>query len=141
MRHLRTAVVLACAVALIAPAASALAAYPSGSAAEQRAWVRRAATNFVTAELARDGAAACAILDARLRGVVHHRTCAQRWDARLAKLLRSREGRARLNSQRRAIPSASIVVHGEVAWVELSTSLIGGQNRFLWTENCWMLQS
>jgi hypothetical protein len=50
-------------------------------------------------------------------------------------------GRSRLRAQQRAIPSAPVVVHGDVAWIELPSALMGGQNRFLWTENCWMLQS
>jgi hypothetical protein len=56
-------------------------------------------------------------------------------------LLRTRDGRARLRSQRHAIPTAAVVVHGDVAWIELATPLMGGPNRFLWTENCWMLES
>ncbi len=44
--------------------------------------------NFVTAELAGNGASACAILNAPLRATRHDRTCAQRWDAKLAALLR-----------------------------------------------------
>jgi hypothetical protein len=129
---------LACAAALLAPA-SASAAYSVGTR-EQVSWVRRAATNFVTAELAGNGAGACAILDARLRGVQHHRTCAQRWNASLAKLKRERGWRSRLRAQRRAIPSATVVVHGNDASIELPTSLMAGRSRFRWTENCWMLE-
>jgi hypothetical protein len=139
MRPIRTAAALACIASLLAPAAT-LAGYPSASR-EQRAWVRRAAANFVAAELSGNGSAACAILDARLRGTEHHRTCAQRWDAKLTKQLGTRSGRARMRAQQRAIPSAAVVVHDDVAWIALSTPLMGGQNRFVWTENCWMLQS
>jgi hypothetical protein len=46
-----------------------------------------------------------------------------------------------MRAQQRAIPSAAVVVHDDVAWIALSTPLMGGQNRFVWTENCWMLQS
>ncbi len=134
---------LACATALGAPGAllapaGASAAHSVGTR-EQVEWVRRAATNFVTAELAGNGAGACGILDASLRGTEHRRTCAQRWDARLKTLLREPGGRARLRSQKRAIATSAVIVHGDVASIELPTPLMGSSNRFLWTENCWML--
>jgi hypothetical protein len=43
--------------------------------------------------------------------------------------------------QQYRIASAAVVVRGDVAWIELPTPLMSGQNRFLWTENCWMLES
>jgi hypothetical protein len=107
---------------------------------EQVAWVRRAAGNFLTAELAGNGAGACAILAAPLRASVDHRTCAQRWDARLRELLRRRGERTRLRSELRARASARVVVHGSIATIELAEPLLDGANRFLWTENCWMLK-
>src|SRR6202023_2637092 len=60
-RHLRvsprgTVLALTCAAALLAPA-SAFAAYSVGTH-EQVSWVRRAAANFVAAELAGNGAGA-----------------------------------------------------------------------------------
>jgi hypothetical protein len=134
---------LACAAGL--GAAGALPAHAGASGAhsvgthEQVAWVRSAATRFVTAELAGDGTGACDVLDASLRATEHHRTCAQRWDARLAKLLREPGGRAQLRTQKRAIATAAVVVHGGVASIELPTPLMGGANRFVWSENCWML--
>ncbi|MGD0452156.1 MAG: hypothetical protein ABSB69_01040 [Solirubrobacteraceae bacterium] len=143
MRLRRTVAMLACATALGAPGAllapaGASAAHSVGTR-EQVEWVRRAATNFVTAELAGNGAGACGILDVSLRGTEHHRTCAQRWDARLKTLLREPGGRARLRSQKRAIATSAVIVHGNVASIELPTPLMGSANRFLWTENCWML--
>ena len=136
--------VLAGTSALVAPAAlavpgAALGASSSGTY-EQVAWVRRAASNFVAAELAGNGAGACAILNAPLRTTRHHQTCAQRWSATLSKLLREPGGRARLRAQRREIPSAPVAVHGNVASISLSAPLMSGPNRFLWTENCWMLE-
>jgi hypothetical protein len=133
------AIVTLASVAVLAPA-GALAAH-SYATAEQVAWVRRAATNFVSAELAGNGAGACAILDARLRGSEHHRTCAQRWDARLARILHEPGGKARLHAQERAIPSAAVIVHGSSASIDVPTPLMDGSNRFLWSENCWMLDS
>jgi hypothetical protein len=135
----RLVAIVTCAGALAAPA-GAWAAYSEGSP-EQVSWVRRAAGNFVAGELSGNGAAACAILDASLRKTEHGRTCAQRWDAKLARILRSSSGRSHLRAQRRAIASARVVVHGDVAWIHLPLPLMSGQNRFYWTENCWMLQS
>jgi hypothetical protein len=137
----RSAVIaLTCTAALAAPAASTAEVYShSTGTPEQIAWVRRAASNFVTAELAGNGAGACAILNAPLRASAHHVSCAQRWNARLASLLRERGGRARLRAQRRAIPSAVVTVHGDRASIGLPTPLLGTSSRFLWTENCWML--
>jgi hypothetical protein len=87
-----------------------------------------------------NGAGACSILNAPLRGVFHDRTCQQRWNARLSVLLRQRGARSRLRAELRAAPSARVVVHGEVASIELPEPLVAGPNRFLWTENCWMLE-
>jgi heterodisulfide reductase subunit B len=134
----RTLTLFMCATALVLPA-SAFGAHSVGSR-EQISWVRRAASNFVTAELSGNGASACGILNAPLRATQHHRTCAQRWNAKLAKLLREPGGRARLRVQQRAIPTAVVVVHGYVASLELPTPLMSGPNHFLWTENCWMLE-
>lgn len=134
---------LACAVSLLAPAvlmpASASAAHSVGTPG-QIAWVRSAASRFVTAELARDGASACGILNAPLRATEHGRTCTQRWNARLAKLLHQAGARTRLRSQEHAISSAVVVVRGNWATIALPAPLMGNSsNRFLWTENCWML--
>jgi len=131
------ALLIASASEMIAPA-NALAAHSVGSP-EQIAWVRRAATNFVSAELAGDGAGVCGILNAPLRASEHGRTCAQRWKAKLAGLLREPGGRRRLQSQRRAIRSAAVIVDGDTASIQLSTPLLSGSNRFLFTEDCWML--
>lgn len=128
---------LACSAALLAPA-GALAAHSVGSR-EQISWVRRAAGNFVSAELAGNGAGACGILNAPLRATRRHHTCAQRLDARLARLLREPGGRAGLRSEARAIPTAVVVVHADNASIELPSPLLSGPNHFLWTENCWML--
>jgi hypothetical protein len=126
---------LACGATLIAPA-GALAAHSVGSA-EQIAWVRRAATRFVTAELADNGSEACAVLNAPLRATERGRTCEQRWDARLAKLPPA--ARRQLRVQKREIASAIVVVHGNYATLGLRSRLMSGPNRFYWTENCWML--
>jgi hypothetical protein len=130
--------VLAAAAALAAPAAAS-ASHSVGSA-EQVAWVRRAATNFVTAELARNSSSACAILNAPMRTTLHHRSCEQRWNARLSKLVSEPGARARLRGELHAIAHASVIVHGNQATIGLPAPLISGPNRFLWTENCWMLE-
>jgi hypothetical protein len=143
MRFRSVACAPACVLALgLAP--SAFAAYSTTShsvgTSAQIAWVRSAASRFVAAELAADGAGACAVLIAPLRTVQHHRTCAQRWDAKLTKLLRERGARAGLRREARAIPSARVIVHGDLARIELPTPLLAGASSFYWTENCWMLQ-
>jgi hypothetical protein len=153
---------LACAGALTQPAASlagtspaardavragasvrAVAAYSEGSVGspQQVAWVRSAAARFLAAELRADGAGACAILDARLRATSHGHTCAQRWHAKLSRLLSEHGGRAKLQHESRAVPSARVVVHGSDASIELPLPLDAGPNRFRWTENCWMLET
>lgn len=127
---------LAVLAAVVLPGAAQ--ASPTGTR-EQIAWVRRAATNFVAAELRRDGAGACAILNAPLRATYDHRTCTQRWDARLAATARDPSARASLRAEARAIPSAAVEVRGESASIRLPSPLMGAENRFLWRENCWML--
>jgi hypothetical protein len=108
---------------------------------EQIAWVRRAADRFVAAELTANPSEACAVLIARLRAPRNGRTCEQRWSARMASLLREHGMRARLRTERRAVASARVVVSGNVASIELPAPLLHGPNRFVWTENCWMLES
>ena len=94
----------------------------------------------MTAELAGNGEGACAILNAPLRASVHGRTCAQRWDGRLAALLRRPGARAALRRQEHAIASAAVIVHGNHATLALAQPLYAGPNHFLWTEMCWMLE-
>jgi len=113
----------------------------SAGSYEQVSWVRRAAANFVNDELRGDGAGACSILNAPLRATQHHRTCAQRWNSRLDSLDRRPAARAQLRTEAKAIPAARVLVHGNTASIDLPAPLIGGPNRFLWTENCWMLES
>jgi hypothetical protein len=133
-----------CAATLLAPiltsdASASMSRTTAG--AERTAWVRRAATNFIGDELAGDGAGVCAILDAPLRFTAHRRTCAQRWDLHLAQMLHEPGTRAKLRAQRRAIARAPVVVHGDSASIQLSSPLLRDPaNRFLWTENCWMLE-
>jgi hypothetical protein len=50
-----------------------------------------------------------------------------------------RGARSRLRSELRAATSARVVVRGNVASIELPEPLLRGPNRFVWTENCWML--
>ena len=138
MGQLRAAIALLSASAILGAPAAAGAAHSVGSA-EQIAWVRRAAANFVAAELKGNGEGACAVLNRPLRTSVHGRTCAQRWDARIAEMIRRPGERARIRAQARAIPTAVVVVRGNAARIELRTPLINGPNRFLWNEMCWML--
>jgi hypothetical protein len=140
MRRLLAAI--ACALALascyvLAPTASA---YSSTGTPEQIAWVRRAAGNFLAAELARNGASACGILAAPLRATSHGVSCQARWDARIRRLLREPGARAQLRADRHAAPSAVVSVHGGQATIELPTPLLDGHSRFVWSEMCWMLE-
>jgi hypothetical protein len=141
MRSLVAVPTLLTMLALLLPAGEA-AAYSEHSVGtpEQISWVRRAAHRFVAAELAADGAEACAVLNAPLRATVGGRSCEQRWDALLVRMVRERGMRARLRSELRAVASARVVVRGNVASIELPMALLRGSSRFLWTENCWMLE-
>jgi hypothetical protein len=140
---LRGTLALLSIIAALTLPASALGAHSVGShsvgSATQIAWVRSAATRFVTAELTDNGSGACAVLNAPLRAAEHGRTCTQRWDAKLAKL--APVTRAKLRSQKHEIASAIVIVHGDHASLELPSELMSGPNRFYWTENCWMLMS
>jgi hypothetical protein len=138
MNPRRLTLLIVCLAALLAPASSA-GGYSVGTRT-QIEWVRRAASNFVSAELARNGAGACAILNAPLRATLHHRTCAQRWNARLTAMLREPGRRAQLHKQLHAIAKADVVIHGNLATLAIPSQLFNGPNRFLWTENCWMLE-
>jgi hypothetical protein len=128
-------------LAVLCLAAASTDAYSEHSVGtpEQIAWVRRAAGNFVSAELAGNGVGACAILAAPLRASRHHETCAQRWEAKLAAMLRRHDERVRLRRQLSATASARVLVHGNTASIDLPAPLIDSANRFVWTENCWML--
>jgi hypothetical protein len=128
-------IALACVgVALALPAASSAAAM-SGTADGLRA----AVTRLVQAELAGDGATACGILYAPLTATVKGRTCAQRWDARIARILHRSGGAASLRADLHAIPTAAVAMNGLYATIALPHPLLGGQSRFYWTANCWML--
>jgi len=131
---------LSCAALLAFPASAPAA--PSGGSAAQIAWIRQSAGTFVAAELAGNGAGACARLTAAQRATEHGRTCARRWDAKLKKLLREPGGRAGLRKDAHAIGSATVLVHGNIASIDLPTPLLGGDaSRLEWVENCWMLRS
>lgn len=137
----RSISILVCAIALAGGSlcATAAASMRSGSGAERLAWVRRAAGNFVRAELAGSGAGACAVLYAPLRSSRGGTTCAARWDARLAALLRRDGERALLRSQLRGIATAALTVHGASATLKLAHPLLGDASRLVWSEGCWML--
>ncbi|HEV2973450.1 MAG TPA: hypothetical protein VGX69_00455 [Solirubrobacteraceae bacterium] len=138
-----TPLAAAAGMALAALAASTLPPAALGArsvgTSSQIAWVRRAASNFVADELSGNGAGACSILNSPLQATQAHRTCAQRWDAKLAGLRREPDARAQLRAQARAIGSAIVLVHGDSASIVLPSPLLGGASRFAWTDNCWML--
>jgi hypothetical protein len=135
--RLRQLVLAFVTVAVVAPPGVAAA---SAHEREQIAWVRRAAAHFVGAELRGDGADACSVLYAPLRAPRHRETCAQRWDARLARATRDPRLRAGLRADARAIPTAPVTVEGSHASISLPAPLMAGESRFVWNEMCWMLQ-
>ena len=129
---------LACAVSLALPVAAS--ASHSVGTSSQIAWVRTASTRFVTAELKRDPSEACAVLTVQQRGTIDHRTCEQRWQAKIAKMLHEPGERARLQAERHSIATATVLVHGNIATIELPAPLLNGSNELVWTENCWMVK-
>ncbi len=112
------------------------------SPANEISTLRSAATRFVTAELAGSGSGACGVLNAPLAGVVGHRTCAERWDATLHTMLRTPGERHRLQADAAAIATARVSLSSGdyVATIALPTPLLGSESRFVWTNNCWMLE-
>jgi hypothetical protein len=112
------------------------------SRANEISTLRNAATRFVTAELNGDGAGACGVLNAPLAGTVHGRTCAQRWDASLHALLATPGARGHLRADLAAIATAHVTLsnYDYVGTIALPTPLMGSESRFLWTNNCWMLE-
>jgi hypothetical protein len=123
---------------------SALAFSASSAAADSvgsTAMLRAAATTVITAELARDGATACSKLYAPLAATIDGRTCAQRWDARSARLLAERGGAARLRADLRAVSRATVTYDGLYATIALPHPLLGASSRFYWTDECWMLMN
>ena len=133
-----TIALFACATSLALPAAAS-AAHSVGTSS-QISWVRTATTRFVTAELKRDPSEACAVLTAQKRATVHHRTCEQRWGSKIATMLHEPGERARLQADRHAIATATVIVRGNLATIELPTPLLNGSNELVWTENCWMVK-
>jgi hypothetical protein len=126
---------LAAGAGVLALAAPAALADTTGTAATLRAATGR----LITAELNRDGATACGVLNAPLTTTVAGQTCAQRWDARSARLLAASGGAARLRADLHAAASAPIAISGEHGSITLPYPLLNGHSHFYWTNNCWML--
>lgn len=103
--------------------------------------LRYAVTRLLTAELGRDGAGACAVLNAPLNATVDGHSCAQRWDARIERMLAVHGGARRLQADLHAVAGAPVRVAGLYATIALPHPLLDGQSRFYWTDNCWMLTS
>ena len=120
-------------LALLVPAAAV--ADTTGTAATLRA----ATARLVTAELHRDGATACGVLNTPLTATVGGQTCAQRWQARSARLLAASGGAGRLRADLHAAASAPIAISGEHGSIALPYPLLDGHSHFYWTNNCWML--
>lgn len=110
----------------------------AGSAATS-ATLRAATVRLITAELNRDGATACGVLNAPLTSTAGGRTCAQRWAARSARLLAVPGGARRLRADLSAAATAPVAINGEHGSIMLPYALLNGHSRFYWTNNCWML--
>ena len=115
------------------------AALADEAAGANAATLRVAATRVLTALLHHDGAGACAVLNAPLTQSEHGRTCAQRWDARSARVLGERHGAQLLRADLRAAATAVVSIHGEHGSIALPTPLLDDHSRFYWTQDCWML--
>jgi len=130
----------------IALALSAVVAAPASagwsSHANEVSTLRSQTTRFLTAELQRDGATVCAVLDSPNHGVGPHQTCAQHWTSTLPAMLRAPGARQRLTADLHAIASAPVAFShgGYVGTIALPTPLLGDSSRFYWTANCWMLE-
>jgi hypothetical protein len=125
-------------------AAVALSAVPAGASANSTgtaAGLRYAVTRLLTAEIGRDGAGACAVLNAPLTGTVDGRSCTQRWDARIDGMLAAQGGARHLHADLRAVASAAVSIDGLYATISLPHPLLDGRSRFYWTDDCWMLTS
>ena len=101
--------------------------------------LRAATVRLITAELNRDGATACGVLNAPLTSTIGGRTCAQRWTARSARLLAAPGGARRLRADLGAAVAAPVAITGEHGSIALPYPLLAGHSRFYWTANCWML--
>ena len=124
----------------LAAAVTLLGAVPAGAVTSgTESGLRSAVARLLSAELARDGATACSILYAPLTATAGGRTCAQRWDARIAHTLSRRGGAARLRGDLRAVATAAVTMNGPYATIALPHPLLNGHSRFYWTANCWML--
>jgi hypothetical protein len=126
---------LACGAALALSAPAVASADPGATSAT----LRTAAAKLITAELNRDGATACSVLNAPLTATVGGLSCTQRWDARSTRLLAARGGASHLRADLRAVMSAKVTINGEHGSIALPNPLFHGQSRFYWTANCWML--
>jgi hypothetical protein len=133
MRPRSLILVAAAALALI-PAAGAF-ADDTGTVSGLRAQV----TRFLTAELHRDSSTVCAILGTPMNGTRHGRSCEQRWQHSLRRMLRRGDG-TNLRADRRAVATAAVSSDGVWATITLPHPLLAGVSRFSWYDNCWMLE-
>lgn len=126
---------LACGAALALSAPAAASADPGATSAT----LRTAAAKLITAELNRDGATACSVLNAPLTVTVGGLSCTQRWYVRSTRLLAAPGGASHLRADLRAVMSARVTINGEHGAIALPKPLFHGHSRFYWTANCWML--
>ena len=135
MKRLLPSLVCAGALALFAFSASASAAI--GSVQN----LRDAASTVVSAEIHDLGSSGCGKLYAPLTKTVDGKTCVQRWAARSKQLLAAPNGLAHLLADYNAVAKAAVSIHGLYATIALPYPLLGGQSKWYWTDNCWMLMN
>jgi len=134
MKRLLISLVCACALTF---AFSGIASAAIGSVAN----LRDAVSTVVSAEIHGLGSSACGKLYAPLTKTINGRTCKQRWDARSKALLAAPNGLAHLLADYNAVATAAVSVHGPYATIALPYPLLGGQSKWYWTANCWMLMN
>jgi hypothetical protein len=95
--------------------------------------LRGQVTRLINAELAKDTATVCAIV------AYPASTCQQRWTRSLTHFLHH-GGRHMLKADLAAVPHAAVSSNGYLASISLPHPLLGGQSKFSWYDNCWMLE-
>jgi hypothetical protein len=135
VKRLLPSLVCAGALALFAFSASASAAI--GSVQN----LRDAASTVVSAEIHGYGSTACGKLYAPLAKTIDGKTCTERWDARSKALLAAPNGLSHLLADYNAVAKAAVSIHGLYATIALPYPLLGGQSKWYWTANCWMLMN
>ncbi len=101
--------------------------------------LRAQVVRLLTAELHHDSSTVCAILNAPMNGTLRGVPCTTRWTRSLERILSKPGARAALRADIASAASAAVSSDGIHASITLPHPLLGGESRFYWTNNCWML--